>query len=98
MKSAEFARLWERYDIGTHSHGTKRFTHPEVGKLTLRYQTMQLDGTEGHSLAVYLAAPGTPEHDALILLDRLGQESAHEPADATLQTGQRPTPPQNATG
>jgi transcriptional regulator with XRE-family HTH domain len=82
VKSPEFARLWQRYDIGTHTHGSKRFTHPEVGRITLRYQAMQLDGTDGHSLVVYLAEPGTPDHDALILLDRLGQESAEEPTGA----------------
>lgn len=82
VKSPEFARLWERYDIGTHTHGSKRFTHPEVGQITLRYQTMQLDGTDGHSLVVFLAEPGTPDHDALILLDRLG----HEAAEASTET------------
>lgn len=76
VKSPEFARLWERYDIGAHSHGSKRFLHPEVGEMTLSFQTMELHGTDGHMLAVYLAEPGTAEHDALILLDRLGEEAA----------------------
>lgn len=85
VKSPEFARLWERYDIGTHTHGSKRFTHPEVGQITLRYQTMQLDGTDGHSLVVFLAEPGTPDHDALILLDRLGQEAAEASTETITQ-------------
>lgn len=98
VKSPEFARLWERYDIGTHSHGTKRFTHPEVGPITLRYQTMQLDGTDGHVLAVYLAEPGTPEHDALILLDRLGHEAAQLTDQVTAESAEYDVPTENAPG
>jgi transcriptional regulator with XRE-family HTH domain len=98
VKSPEFARLWERYDIGSHTHGSKRFTHPEVGEMTLRYQSMQLDGTDGHTLVVYLAEPGTPDHDALILLDRLGQEAAEESAETIAEPAVGLTQPRTATG
>lgn len=30
---------------------------------------MQLEGTPGHRLISYYAEPGTPEYDALVLLD-----------------------------
>ncbi|MFD1546095.1 MmyB family transcriptional regulator [Nonomuraea guangzhouensis] len=68
-KSPEFARLWERYDVKAHSHGRKTFHHPDVGDLTLGYQSMQLEGTPGHRLVAYYAEPGTPEYDAMVLLD-----------------------------
>uniref|UniRef100_UPI0004C8E8D4 helix-turn-helix transcriptional regulator n=1 Tax=Streptomyces fulvoviolaceus TaxID=285535 RepID=UPI0004C8E8D4 len=42
LKSPEFARLWERYDVKGHAHGRKTFHHPEVGDLTLGYQSMEL--------------------------------------------------------
>ncbi len=52
-----------------HSHGRKTFHHPDVGDLTLGYQSMQLEGTPGHRLVAYYAEPGTPEYDAMVLLD-----------------------------
>ncbi|MDT0549989.1 MULTISPECIES: helix-turn-helix transcriptional regulator [Streptomyces] len=75
VKSPEFARLWERYDIKGNSHGRKTFHHPEVGDLTLGYQTMELEGTPGHRLITYYAQPGSAEYDALVLLDMLGAQS-----------------------
>lgn len=74
LKSPEFAKLWDRYEVRPHSHGRKTFHHPEVGELTLGYQSMLLDGTAGHRVNTYFAEPGTPEYDALVLLDI----SAHE--------------------
>ncbi|MGA5448996.1 helix-turn-helix transcriptional regulator [Streptomyces umbrinus] len=74
LKSPEFTRLWERYDIKGHSHGRKTFHHPEVGDLTLGYQTLELEGTPGHRLVMYYAEPGTPDYDALVLLDMLGSQ------------------------
>ncbi|MGI5459630.1 helix-turn-helix transcriptional regulator [Streptomyces sp. CA-249302] len=87
VKSPDFARLWERYDVKAPAHGRKTFHHPEVGDLTLGYQSMELEGTPGHRLIAYFAEPNTPEYDALVLLDMLGSEpsparatSAHEPS------------------
>ena len=39
---------------------------PEVGTLTLGYQSMQLEGTPGQRLSAYYAQPATPDHDAMI--------------------------------
>ncbi|MGW0582137.1 helix-turn-helix transcriptional regulator [Streptomyces sp. NPDC002920] len=50
-------------------------TDPDVGDLTLGYQSMELEGTPGHRLITYYAEPGTPEHDVLVLLDILGSQS-----------------------
>ena len=70
LKSPEFAGLWRRYDVHGHTRGHKTFHHPEVGDLTLGYQSMTLNGTPGQALIAYYAEPGTPEHDAVTLLDR----------------------------
>jgi transcriptional regulator with XRE-family HTH domain len=69
LKSPDFARLWERYEVKGHTRTTKTFSHPFVGPVTLGFQAMTLDGTPGHRLSTYYATPGTPDHDALILLD-----------------------------
>ncbi|MFF4653378.1 helix-turn-helix domain-containing protein [Streptomyces sp. NPDC001380] len=75
LKSPEFARLWERYDVRGHRPGTKRFRHPGVGDLTLGYQSMQLEGTPGQRLVVYCTDAGGPDHGAMVLLDRQGLDA-----------------------
>lgn len=70
VKSPEFAKLWERYDVTRRSPAQKKtFHHPQVGTITLSFQGMQLEGTPGQRLGVYTAEPGTPDHDAMLLLD-----------------------------
>jgi transcriptional regulator with XRE-family HTH domain len=76
VKSPDFARLWERYEVRGHRQGRKTFHHPQVGDLTLGYQSMQLEGTPGQRMTAYYAEPATPDHDAMILLDL----AAHAPA------------------
>ncbi|MET9070581.1 helix-turn-helix transcriptional regulator [Streptomyces sp. NPDC004232] len=69
-KSPDFARLWERYDVKGHSHGTKTFHHPEAGTFTFGYHSLQPDGGTGQRLVAYHVAPGTPEYDVMVRLDR----------------------------
>ncbi|MBF8189654.1 helix-turn-helix domain-containing protein [Nonomuraea sp. K274] len=69
LKSPDFAKLWERYDVTGRKHTRKTFHHPHVGTLTLSAQSMNLEGTPGQRLGVYVAEPGTPDHDAMLLLD-----------------------------
>ena len=70
VKSPEFAKLWDRYDVTRPTAGQKKtFHHPQVGTLTLSFQGMQLESTPGQRLGVYVAEPGTPDYDAMILLD-----------------------------
>ncbi|MGD6751992.1 helix-turn-helix transcriptional regulator [Streptomyces sp. BH105] len=76
MKSPEFARLWERYEVKARPHGEKTFHHPAVGTLTLGHQSLQLEGTPGHRLVAYHAVPDTADHDAMSLLELLGADPA----------------------
>ncbi|MFF2517211.1 helix-turn-helix transcriptional regulator [Streptomyces sp. NPDC058086] len=73
LKSPDFARLWEAYDVKGHSSGRKAFHHPRVGDVTFGYQSMTLEGTDGHRLVAYHAPPGTPDYDAMLLLDAAGK-------------------------
>ncbi|MFF1695315.1 helix-turn-helix transcriptional regulator [Streptomyces sp. NPDC058257] len=81
LKSPDFAGLWERYDVTGRKYTTKTFHHPTVGDLTLGVQAMQLEGTPGQRLGVYLAEPGTPDHDAMLLLDLLDLTAARTVGD-----------------
>jgi transcriptional regulator with XRE-family HTH domain len=92
LKSPEFARLWKRYDVRGRSHGRKTFHHPEVGELTLGYQSMTLNGTPGHGLVVYHAEPGTADHEAMIQLDQAATEPKRWASDAAC-VSTRPTHP-----
>jgi hypothetical protein len=69
VKSPDFARLWERYDVHTAGYGLKTFRHPVVGTITLAHEVLQINGTSGQRATIYLAEPGTPDHDKVQLLD-----------------------------
>lgn len=69
LKSPDFAGLWERYEVTGRKPAQKTFHHPHVGTITLTSQSMHVEGTPGQRIGVYTAEPGTPDHDALLLLD-----------------------------
>jgi hypothetical protein len=73
--SPEFTRLWDRYDVKPRRSQAKRFHHPAVGDLTLAHEVLRLD--DGRRLAIYSATPGSPEHDALMLLS-MGVRSRYD--------------------
>ncbi|WP_405959589.1 helix-turn-helix transcriptional regulator [Streptomyces sp. NBC_00024] len=84
-KSPEFARMWDRYDVKGNTSGSHTYHHPDVGQLTLGYQGMTLNGTDSQHLVVFYAEPGTPEFDAMVLLDRAAQEQATKPSTSSAQ-------------
>ena len=69
LKSPDFAGLWERYEVTGRKPVQKTFHHPQVGTLTLTSQSLHIEGTPGQRISVYTAEPGSPDHDALLLLD-----------------------------
>ncbi|MBQ0850972.1 helix-turn-helix domain-containing protein [Streptomyces sp. BH-SS-21] len=83
VKSSDFAKLWERYEVAGRKKIHKTFHHPQVGVLTLSAQSMHLEDTPGQRLSVYAADPGTPDHDAMLLLDMATADSAARPARQT---------------
>jgi transcriptional regulator with XRE-family HTH domain len=83
----EFARLWKRHDVAAKTHEAKRIDHPEVGALTLTYDTFTVNSAPGQQLVVYQAEPGSPSDHALTLLGIVTaghHRSPHPP---------RPSPP-----
>jgi transcriptional regulator with XRE-family HTH domain len=80
VKSSAFTRLWERYELDAHTSGRKQFQHPTVGHLTLGYEAMSLNGTDGQRLIAYYAPLHTPDYDAVTLLD-MGDPLLDSPQD-----------------
>ncbi|MDX3233665.1 helix-turn-helix transcriptional regulator [Streptomyces sp. ME19-01-6] len=68
VKSEEFAALWQRYDVRSRTNGRKCFADSAVGRMDLSYEAYEVARSEGHRLIVYQAEPGSPDHDAMLLL------------------------------
>ena len=79
LKSAEFRRLWARADVRGKTHGVKRYVHPLVGELTLRYESFAVAGNPEQMLLVYHADVGSPSEQALALLSSMSAGDAAVP-------------------
>ena len=71
VHSADFRELWARHDVRETSHGTKTFLHPQIGEITLDWDTYPLPGSPGPVLVAYTAVPGSPDAERLALLATL---------------------------
>ncbi|KQQ68545.1 helix-turn-helix transcriptional regulator [Microbacterium sp. Leaf320] len=80
-RSEEFGLLWERHEVGLRPPGTKRFIHPELGRLDLSCQTL-VDPEQSHALLVYTAAPGSESQEKLRLLSVIGAQRFTPESDA----------------
>ncbi len=75
VRSDHFRCLWARHDIRARiSGGTRHLYHPQVGVLDLHYENLQISGTDGQTLIIYHADPGSPTDRALALLSTLGTD------------------------
>ncbi|MEU4654106.1 helix-turn-helix domain-containing protein [Streptomyces sp. NPDC023723] len=80
VKSPDFARLWERYDVCERGGGQKTFRHPKAGLMTLTYEVMRLARTGGQRMVVYQAVPGTPDEAAVLRLESAAARPVPAPA------------------
>lgn len=48
--------------------------------MTLAHETLDVNRADGQRLIAYVAGPGTPDHDAMVLLDRAGALAPAGPA------------------
>jgi transcriptional regulator with XRE-family HTH domain len=92
VRSGHFRRLWARHDIRARiSGGTRRIYHPQMGELELYYENLQISGTDGQTLIIYHADPGSRAAQALRLLATLAADRSpnSEPTGETC-TGAQP--------
>lgn len=74
-QSPDFRRLWARHDVQVKTSGVRRFRHPEVGELSLTYETLSVNSAPGQQLVIYEAEVGSRSECALRDLDRLHRSS-----------------------
>lgn len=76
LRSDAFRQLWARHDVHKRVGGASRMKHPEVGYLDLRHEKLGIAGTDGQTLVVYQAEPGTESAAALALLGTIAATRA----------------------
>jgi hypothetical protein len=89
LKSADFTRLWERYDVRPHRPGQQALP-PPAGRRP--HPRLPVHAARRHSRAPprrLLRRGGSPDHDAMVLLDMLGTQHTPGSADRTADTGHR---------
>ncbi|WP_238009076.1 helix-turn-helix transcriptional regulator [Dactylosporangium sp. AC04546] len=67
-RSEVFRTWWAAHNVRLHRSGVKHLHHPEVGDLTLAYESLDLTTDLGLRLNAYTAEPGSPSQEALDLL------------------------------
>ncbi|MEV6592522.1 helix-turn-helix transcriptional regulator [Streptomyces acidicola] len=70
-RSDTFRQLWNRHDVRGKTREPKQFHHPDVGILTLTYETLDIRSDPGLQLIVHHAPEGSPSAEALAILGSL---------------------------
>ncbi|MFI7125619.1 helix-turn-helix domain-containing protein [Nonomuraea sp. NPDC050153] len=68
VHSPRFRTLWAGRVVRERTNGVKRFTHPVVGELALRYETFDLPGGSGQRVSLLHPEPGGADEESLRLL------------------------------
>ncbi|MFD9701438.1 helix-turn-helix transcriptional regulator [Lentzea sp. NPDC059081] len=71
IRSADFRRLWARHDVRERVSGTNTFHVPEIGDITMTWDTYPLPGRPGPFMLIFTAEPGGADADRLRILTSL---------------------------
>ena len=72
---------WEAHDVAQKSHGVKRYTHPQVGDLSLLYEAVVLADDGDQILTLYTAEPSSADGEQLARIAAMAR-AADVPGDA----------------
>ncbi|MEU6651576.1 helix-turn-helix transcriptional regulator [Streptomyces sp. NPDC046900] len=67
-QDADFRTLWAEHHVNGATSGTKHYRHHLVGDLTMNCDAWAGFDSSGQRLMVLTAEPGSPSHDALLIL------------------------------
>jgi transcriptional regulator with XRE-family HTH domain len=84
-RSEDFRGRWAAHDVRMHNSGVKKLHHPVVGDLDLPFESLPLEAGASTNLVTYLPEPGTPSHDALVLLASWAASEARTTHDEATQ-------------
>lgn len=73
-ESPEFARLWDKHEVGIRRDTSKRMLHPTVGLIALDCQVLTAEN-QTERLVVFTAAAGSKDADKLQLLSVVGNQT-----------------------
>ncbi|MER6085579.1 helix-turn-helix transcriptional regulator [Streptomyces sp. NPDC001833] len=68
LASPHFSRLWGRHDVASCEGTAKVVDHPQVGRLRLNRERLNVSGAAGQTLVVYHPDPGSSSAEKLALL------------------------------
>ncbi|MEU8973997.1 helix-turn-helix transcriptional regulator [Streptomyces monashensis] len=71
LRSERFRTLWARHEVRLRRGRTSHLTHPQVGDLELHSHKLSVDGTDGLTLVVFHAEPGSRSAELLGILGSL---------------------------
>jgi transcriptional regulator with XRE-family HTH domain len=81
LESEVFGRLWARHDVRPRvGRGTTVLHHPQVGRVELGWEKLEISGSPGQVLVIHQAEPGSASERALAVLAAL---TAAAPAPVT---------------
>ncbi|MEV0683617.1 helix-turn-helix transcriptional regulator [Nocardia sp. NPDC050378] len=69
--SPEFARLWDRHEVGVPAQAVNALLHPEAGELFFDATTLTVADNPNWSVVLYNPKPGTATHARLTTLPHL---------------------------
>jgi transcriptional regulator with XRE-family HTH domain len=87
LRSDRFRTLWARQDVRHKSTGISLFTHPQVGRLELRYEKLLIPATDMQTLVTYHAQPGSESQESLRLLAAISAPGAVPSSAAPTRAG-----------
>ncbi|WP_083896432.1 helix-turn-helix domain-containing protein [Nocardia jiangxiensis] len=85
----QFRQWWAARHVARQEFGTKTLIHPDVGELTLDWDTFRYTGDPDQQLVLWSARPGTTSHEKLRILTSWSADCGY-PASASLISRQRP--------